>query len=75
MNRRMVAFVFLSISLSFFACLQSQEGTAAKKPVAPVRPVTDDYISQSKPHLSAPVLVKAGKLFDVRKGSYIENAG
>ena len=76
MNRRIVGFVFLLVCLSFFAPnLQSQERTAAKQPVAPVRPVTDDYISQSKPHLSAPVLVKAGKLLDVRKGSYIENAG
>jgi imidazolonepropionase-like amidohydrolase len=32
-------------------------------------------ISQSKPRSSGPVLVKAGKLLDVRKGSYIENAG
>ena len=33
-------------------------------------------ISQSKPRRSsASVLVKAGKLLDVRKGSYIENAG
>ncbi|HYL61641.1 MAG TPA: amidohydrolase family protein [Candidatus Methylomirabilis sp.] len=47
----------------------------AKPPVAPVRPVTDDYISQSKSRLSATVLVKAGKLLDVRKGSYIDNAG
>lgn len=32
-------------------------------------------ISQSKPRSSGPVLVKAEKLLDVRKGSYIENAG
>jgi len=32
-------------------------------------------ISQSKPRSSAPVLVKAGKLLDVRKGNYIENVG
>jgi imidazolonepropionase-like amidohydrolase len=32
-------------------------------------------ISQSKPGSSVPVLVKAGKLLDVRKGSYLENAG
>jgi imidazolonepropionase-like amidohydrolase len=32
-------------------------------------------ISQSKPRSSVPVLVKAGKLLDVRKGNYIENAG
>lgn len=44
MKRRMVAFLFLLISTSVFAPnLHSQEGTAAKPPVAPVRPVTDDY--------------------------------
>ena len=44
MNRRIVGFLFLFISLGFFAPnLRSQEGTAAKPPVAPVRPVTDDY--------------------------------
>ena len=32
-------------------------------------------ISQSKPRSSVPVLVKAAKLLDVRKGNYIENAG
>lgn len=44
MKRRMVAFLFLLISLGFFAPnLKSQEGTALKQPVAPVRTVTDDY--------------------------------
>ena len=44
MNRRIVGFLFLLISLGFFApSLKSQERTAAKQPVAPVRPVTDDY--------------------------------
>ena len=44
MNRRIVAFLFLLLSLGFFAPnLKSQEGTAVKQPVAPVRPVTDDY--------------------------------
>ena len=44
MNRRIVGFLFLLLCLGFFAPnLKSQEGTAAKQPVAPVRPVTDDY--------------------------------
>lgn len=44
LKRRIVGFLFLLISLGFFAPnLKSQEGTAVKQPVAPVRPVTDDY--------------------------------
>ena len=44
MNRRIIGFLFLLISLGLFAPnLKSQERTAAKQPVAPVRPVTDDY--------------------------------
>ncbi len=44
LNRRIVGFLFLLISLGFFAPnFKSQEGTALKQPVAPVRPVTDDY--------------------------------
>ena len=44
MNRKMAGFLFLLISFSFFAPnLKSQERTAVKQPVAPVRPVTDDY--------------------------------
>ena len=44
MNRRIVGFLFLLLSLGFFAPnLKSQEGTALKQPVAPLRPVTDDY--------------------------------
>jgi len=44
LNRRIVGFLFLLISLSFFAPnLKSQERTAVKQPIAPVRPVTDDY--------------------------------
>src|SRR5580692_7053552 len=31
--------------------------------------------AQPAPQLSAPVLVKAGRLLDVRKGTYIDNAG
>lgn len=43
MKRRMAAFLLL-ISVSFLTPnLHSQEGTAVKQPVAPVRPVTDDY--------------------------------
>jgi len=44
LNRRIIGFLFLLISLGLFAPnLKSQERTAAKQPVAPVRPVTDDY--------------------------------
>jgi prolyl oligopeptidase len=44
MNRRIAGVLFLSISLSLVARnLESQQGAPAKQPVAPVRPVTDDY--------------------------------
>lgn len=45
MNRRIVTFLFLLLSLSFFAPnLKSQEGTAAKQPVAPVQQAALDLI-------------------------------
>ena len=44
MKRRTVTFLFLLTSISFFASnLCAQAATAVKQPVAPVRPVTDDY--------------------------------
>ena len=44
MNRRLAAVLVLSISLGVLAReLDAQQATAAQPPVAPVRPVTDDY--------------------------------
>ncbi|MGA8086606.1 MAG: prolyl oligopeptidase family serine peptidase [Terracidiphilus sp.] len=44
MKRRIVTFLFLLTSISFFASnLYAQAATAMKQPVAPVRPITDDY--------------------------------
>ena len=43
-DRRCVGLLFWSMSLVAFApTLESQQGAPAKPPVAPVRPVTDDY--------------------------------
>ena len=44
MDRRIAGVAFLSMSLCVFApTLESQQGAPAKPPVAPVRPVMDDY--------------------------------
>lgn len=76
MKKSVLVLVWLLGSSCVFAPnLQSQEGTAAKVQVAPARPTPGGHASQPKPQTSAVVLVKAGKLLDVRKGNYIENAG
>ena len=44
MDRRVAAVLFLPLSLGLFAAkLESQQAAPVKQPVAPVRPVTDDY--------------------------------
>lgn len=44
MDQKIAGVLFLSISLGVFAPnLESQQAALAKQPVAPVRPVTDDY--------------------------------